>query len=66
MNKITEIEKAVDELSESEYREFRQRFLEKDWEMWDEQIEADSKTGKLDFLIQEALDAKARDELRNL
>ncbi|MBN2328547.1 MAG: hypothetical protein JXR73_15500 [Candidatus Omnitrophica bacterium] len=66
MNKVTELEKAVNELSEQEYREFRQRFLERDWEKWDQQIEADSKSGKLDFLMQEALDAKKRGEQQNL
>lgn len=28
--------------------------------VWDSEIEADSKAGKLDFLIQEALDAKKK------
>lgn len=28
-----------------------------DWEMWDRQIEADSESGKLDFLADEVLEA---------
>ena len=28
-----------------------------DWDMWDRQIEADSESGKLDFLVDEALEA---------
>lgn len=30
---------------------------EMEWEMWDRQIEADSESGKLDFLVDEALEA---------
>ena len=37
---------------------FRQWFLEEDWKRWDEEIEEDSKSGKLDFLIREAREAK--------
>jgi hypothetical protein len=39
---------------------------EKDWERWDKEIEADSEAGKLDFLIREALDAKAKRTLKDL
>ena len=51
MTRVEELEKAVDALSEKEYSVFRQRFLERDWEKWDLQIETDSKSGNLDFLI---------------
>jgi hypothetical protein len=40
--------------------------LEKDWEKWDRQIEEDSKAGKLDFLVKEALEAKKRGHLKDL
>ena len=32
--------------------------LERDWEKWDREIEEDSKNGKLNFLIKQALDEK--------
>lgn len=32
----------------------------KDWDKWDKQIEADSKSGKLDFLIAEAKKEKGK------
>lgn len=32
--------------------------LERDWAEWDKQIERASNAGKLDFLIQEALEEK--------
>ena len=66
MTRVEDIEKAVDELSKKEYGIFRQRFLERDWEKWDRQIETDSKSGKLDFLIKEASDAKKSGDLENL
>jgi len=53
-------------LSDEEYREFRRRFLESDWEKWDNQIEEDAKAGKLDFLPKEAREAKKGGHLRDL
>ena len=66
MSKVEEIEKAIELLSEEEYKQLRQWFSEKDWHKWDQQIEADSKSGELDFLQHEALEAKARNNLRTL
>lgn len=58
MASLKELEMAVESLPEKEYSQFRQWFLERDWERWDREIEADSASGKLDFLIREARDAK--------
>jgi len=58
MSKLEEIEMAVSALPEKEYAQFREWFFERDWETWDRQIEADSGSGKLDFLVREARDAK--------
>ena len=66
MTKLEELEKAVTSLTAEEYREFRQWFLERDWEQWDQQIEADSRAGKLDFLVKEAFDAKKQGKLKEL
>ncbi|OQA14591.1 MAG: hypothetical protein BWY64_03183 [bacterium ADurb.Bin363] len=33
---------------------------EADWEQWDKQIEEDSKSGKLDFLIEQARNAREK------
>ena len=66
MTKLEELEMAIVSLSEEEYREFRRWFLEKDWENWDRQIEEDSKAGKLNFLVTEALEAKKRGYLKDL
>jgi len=59
MSKVEEIEAIIESLSEEEYARLRKWFSEKDWEKWDKQIEADSESGKLDFLIKEAINEKA-------
>jgi hypothetical protein len=66
MSKVEELEKAIDALPEEEYKQLRQWFSEKDWHKWDQQIEADSKSGKLDFLRHEALEAKSKNKLGKL
>ena len=70
MTTITEIQEAILALHKSEYAELRQWLAELEaerrWEEWDEQIEADSDAGKLDFLIAEALESKANGTLEEL
>ena len=66
MTKLEELEMAVASLTEQEYCEFRRWFLERDWEQWDRQIEEDSRAGKLDFLVREALEAKEQGKLEEL
>ncbi len=39
---------------------------EEDWQEWDEQIKKDSESGKLDSLIDEALDQKKKGKLKDL
>lgn len=57
---VEDIQAAIESLPYQEYRRLRQWFSERDWEKWDRQIEADSESGKLDFLIEEALNEKAK------
>lgn len=66
MTRVEELERAVISLTAEEYRKFRQWFLERDWAQWDQQIEEDSRAGKLDFLIREALEAKQQGKLQAL
>jgi hypothetical protein len=66
MTRIEEIESAVASLPVEEYRQFRDWFLERDWTQWDSQIQADSKSGKLEFLVKEAMEEKSHGKLRNL
>ena len=54
MRKIEEIEEQIQRLSQQEFAELREWFLEQDWKAWDAIIEADAKSGKLDMLVSEA------------
>jgi hypothetical protein len=64
MSKIEEIEAIIESLSEDEYVLLRRWFFEKDWGKWDKQIAEDSESGKLDFLIEEAIDEKTKGKLK--
>jgi hypothetical protein len=55
MSKIEDIEKAVAELPPNELDEFRAWFAEFDAARFDEKIQRDAKSGKLDQLAEEAL-----------
>jgi hypothetical protein len=66
MIKVQEIQSAIESLPREEYACLREWFSERDWELWDRQIEADSEAGKLDFLIKEAFDEKAKGHLKEL
>jgi hypothetical protein len=66
MTRLEELVTAVSSLPEKEYSQFRQWFLERDWEKWDKQIEEDSASGRLDFLARKAREAKKGGKLRNL
>ena len=66
MSKVDEIKSAIEALTEEDYVQLRQWFSEKDWEKWDRQIEADSESGRLDFLIKEARDEKRKGKLKEL
>ncbi len=66
MTRIEELRTTIETLPAEEFDQLRQWFMEKDWEHWDRQIERDSEAGKLDFLIEEARQAKAAGELKDL
>lgn len=66
MTRIQEIENTILSLPRKEYEELRRWFLERDWDEWDREIEEDSRTGKLDFLVREAEEAKRKGKLREL
>ena len=64
--RVEELQVAIESLPYQEYIRLMQWFSERDWEKWDRQIEADSMSGKLDFLIEEALNEKAEGILKEL
>ena len=66
MSKIDEIKSEIERLPEEEFAELSRWLSEKDWARWDNEIIADSESGKLDFLVREALDAKAKGKIKDL
>ena len=66
MANIAKIQEDILSLSETDYLQLKQWFDELKWDKWDRQIEADSNTGRLDFLIDEAREAKEKGTLKNL
>jgi len=55
MSTIQEIETAVAQLAPEQLADFRMWFAEFDAQRWDQQVEADVATGRLDALADEAL-----------
>jgi len=56
MNTVKDIQKAVSNLPKADLRRFREWFEEFDARLWDEQIEQDIRSGKLDELADEAIE----------
>ena len=50
-----QIESAILQLSPDEYKELSRWFADRDYQLWDEQLEQDIKDGKLEALAQEAI-----------
>ncbi len=55
MSELEQLEQRIQNLSPEELAKFHEWFIEFDHLMWDKRIEADSKSGKLDGLVAEAL-----------
>ena len=66
MSKIKEIEEAVSQLAPSQLAQFRAWFAKYDSNAWDEQIEADAQSGKLDALADAAIEAHRRGETEEI
>ena len=66
MENLERIKHEIESLPENDFVQLRKWFSEKDWEKWDRQIEEDSTSGKLDFLMKEAHEDKEKGELRNI
>lgn len=66
MRSVEEIKAEIKALPRQEYIRLAHWFSERDWGVWDEELERDSNSGKLDFLIEEALDEKKRGGLGEL
>lgn len=66
MTTIPEIQEAIVSLSEADYAELRRWLSDQDWERWEREFDEDVKAGKFDARAAEAMEAKARGELRDL
>ena len=65
MDRVEEIEAAIGALPPEEYRRIAQWFRALDQTRWDEQMDRDSASGKLDFLFEEAGSESAKGLLRD-
>ena len=54
MDRVEEIEVAIQSLLPEEYQRLAQWFRDREQNRWDEQMDRDSSVGKLDFLFEEA------------
>lgn len=66
MTTVSELQEAILGLSGTDYSELRRWLLEQDWERWEREFDEDVRAGKLDDLASEALEAKARGDLKDL
>jgi hypothetical protein len=66
MSKIQKLKNEIERLPQEEFTELCRWLSERDWARWDDKITADSEAGKLDFLVREAVDTKAKGNLKDL
>ncbi len=66
MMQVEQLQTEIERLSSQDFLRLRQWFAEKDWEQWDQQLEADTVSGKLNFLLDEAKDAKQEGTVKEL
>ena len=64
MSKIDQLKADIETLRGEEFAELFRWLSEKDWERWDKEIEADSLAGRLDFLVREAREQRAKGALK--
>jgi hypothetical protein len=65
MSRVDEIERAIQELSREEFAQIADRVHALEAERWDDEMDRDSSSGKLDFLIAEAHDEEEKGRLRD-
>ncbi|MCO5182653.1 MAG: hypothetical protein M9928_00745 [Anaerolineae bacterium] len=64
--RVKELQIEIEQLPAEEFAQLRRWFIEKDWDQWDQQLEADVASGRLDILLEEAKQAKEQNSLENL
>lgn len=66
MSTLREIQSEIALLDPSDYKALRRWLAERDWEAWDRELENDTKSGRLDFLTEEAQVARRDAQLLDL
>ena len=66
MIEVETIEQYIEELDDNSFFKLRDWFIEFEQTRWDKKIEQDSNAGKLDFLINAALDEYHAETTRSL
>ena len=66
MTSVTEIQDAIRVLGSDDFARLRRWMSDLDWDRWDQQVEADSKAGSLDFLVDEAVASATQETLTAL
>ena len=64
--KVTELQRAILDLSEAEYTELVRWLRDQDWERWEQEFDRDVRAGRLDLLAGNAMEAKANGWLNAL
>ena len=66
MKTVAEIKQDILALPKDEYAELLHWIRDREWELWESEFDEYVLAGRLDALAAEALEAKARGELRDL
>ncbi len=66
MSKVDELKAEIERLPGEEFTELFRWLSQKNWERWDKEIEADSQSGRVDFLVRRAREEKAKGTLKDL
>jgi hypothetical protein len=65
MDRVEEIEAAINDLPPEDFRRIAIWFRERDQSLWDQQLDNDASTGRLDFLFEEVETESQQDLLRD-
>ena len=66
VSRMDQLKAEIENLPSEEIAELFRWLSEKDWARWDKAVDGDSRTGKLDFLIRDAHEEKAKGGLKDL
>ena len=66
MSKVDELKADIERLPGAEVAELFRWLSQKECENWDKELEADSQAGRLDFLVRETRQEKAKGTLKEM